>query len=334
MLNNRAIEILSVDAVRDSLIATERLDPFINDNDKEPSWDGNVYIHKSNAKNKKQGIKKVSVQIKGKMCRDLPNNASFSASIIDLENYMRNNGCVFFLVYIRKKDLKRKIYYTVLTPIKILEILENCTNKKSKTIDFHELPNNHKEIINIFLNCYSNSQKQVGFMQSAIKDACNINNESLNGLVISSTSHKDSYSAFLDNDFSMYGIEEFSCGNIPVPIKTNNIIATMGFKKGHGIKIDEKYFDKKYMVMERAKIDEYDIEKGIVLIIDKELNVVKDIAFDFSKNRCIAINDLDFVILLLRGSVVSIDGHVAKNNTNTELLYKCEQLKRNIQSMP
>lgn len=171
-------------------------------------------------------------------------------------------------------------------------------------------------------------------MQSAIKDACNINNESLNGLVISSTSHKDSYSAFLDNDFSMYGIEEFSCGNIPVPIKTNNIIATMGFKKGHGIKIDEKYFDKKYMVMERAKIDEYDIEKGIVLIIDKELNVVKDIAFDFSKNRCISINDLDFVILLLRGSVVSIDGHVAKNNTNTELLYKCEQLKRNIQSMP
>lgn len=103
MLNNRAIEILSVDAVRDSLIATERLDHFINDNDKEPSWDGNVYIHKSNAKNKKQGIKKVSVQIKGKMCRDLPNKASFSASIIDLENYMRNNGCVFFLFILEKK---------------------------------------------------------------------------------------------------------------------------------------------------------------------------------------------------------------------------------------
>ena len=43
-MDRKAIETLSVNAVRDSVVVSDFLDQFIADNDKEPTWDGFVYI--------------------------------------------------------------------------------------------------------------------------------------------------------------------------------------------------------------------------------------------------------------------------------------------------
>lgn len=52
MLDNRAIETLSVNAVKNSIVTSEFLDQFIADNDKEPSWDGFIYIYGDKSKKK------------------------------------------------------------------------------------------------------------------------------------------------------------------------------------------------------------------------------------------------------------------------------------------
>ena len=39
-MDSKAIETISVNAVRNSVVMSELLDQFIQDNDKEPSWDG------------------------------------------------------------------------------------------------------------------------------------------------------------------------------------------------------------------------------------------------------------------------------------------------------
>lgn len=338
-MNNKKTEEMAARAVEESIEKVDRLESNISRNDKSPSWDGEIIVHREND-NTKKGIIRIPVQVKGETCKMFPKTYSFpKMKIIDLENYLRDGGCVFFLVYINKMNTDiRKICYAVLTPMKIKDILSEIKeNQKEKTIYLKEFPNDDKQKLNVFLSCYSNSQKQVGFMQSVVKDAFNVNDEHITGLVISSNSHKDAYAAFLDNDFNMYGIEELSCGKIPVPVKTNNIVKTMGFKKGNKIKVDERYFDKKYLVMEQAKINEYDIEGGIKLIIDKESASVTDITFDFLKNKHMSINDLnmndlDFASSLLSGKVISIDGYVINNiNTNAELLCKFEQLKKDIQ---
>lgn len=46
-MDKKAIETLSVNAVRDSIVQCALLDQFIPDNDKEPSWDGHVYAYKN-----------------------------------------------------------------------------------------------------------------------------------------------------------------------------------------------------------------------------------------------------------------------------------------------
>ena len=44
-LDKIAIETISVNAVRNSIVTSPLLNQFIADNDKKPSWDGNVYIY-------------------------------------------------------------------------------------------------------------------------------------------------------------------------------------------------------------------------------------------------------------------------------------------------
>ena len=45
MMTVKQIEELATNAVRKSLLCCNYLSPYINDNDKEPSWDGNVYLY-------------------------------------------------------------------------------------------------------------------------------------------------------------------------------------------------------------------------------------------------------------------------------------------------
>ena len=51
-LDSKAIETLSVNAVKNSIVTTDFLDQFIAENDKEPSWDGFVYMYSNKSKKK------------------------------------------------------------------------------------------------------------------------------------------------------------------------------------------------------------------------------------------------------------------------------------------
>ena len=70
-MDSKAIETISVNAVRNSVVMSELLDQFIPDNDKEPSWDGCVYIYGDKSKKKSSLKGRMPVQIKGKICNVL-----------------------------------------------------------------------------------------------------------------------------------------------------------------------------------------------------------------------------------------------------------------------
>ena len=70
-MDKKAIETLSVNAVRDSIVQCALLDQFIPDNDKEPSWDGHVYAYKNSSKRKEAFLGRIPVQVKGTEKGDL-----------------------------------------------------------------------------------------------------------------------------------------------------------------------------------------------------------------------------------------------------------------------
>ncbi len=115
------IEKLATSAVTTAIEKTDRLSSFINSGDKEPCWDGNIYIHETKDHTKKN-IKRVATQVKGKKVKlsQVADSIKYRISSDDLTAYMMNGGTMFFVVYIDENTGNTlQIYYTELLPIKI-----------------------------------------------------------------------------------------------------------------------------------------------------------------------------------------------------------------------
>ena len=158
---------MATTAITSAIAKTDRLKSFINTEDKEPAFDGNIYIY-SNDLYAKKDLKQVSVQVKGKssVSKTIKQTIKYPISVVDLNIYMNNGGTMFFVVYIDTNSREvKQIYYSSLLPIKIKELLK-LHKDKSDTIKvkFNQFPTDIVEITDVFLNFYSNAQKQISFV--------------------------------------------------------------------------------------------------------------------------------------------------------------------------
>ena len=74
-MNKKDIETLAVNAVRDSIALCDYMEPYLNDNDKTPSWDGDIYIYTTPDRKKENLRGLIKSQIKGKEQSDLTKNS-------------------------------------------------------------------------------------------------------------------------------------------------------------------------------------------------------------------------------------------------------------------
>ena len=99
-LDKKAIETIAVNSVRDRIVLSEFLDQFISDNDKEPSWDGHVYLYSDGIKDKKHFKGRIPVQVKGTVKEDFSKYiVSYSMTLADLKCYLHDGGCILFVVF-------------------------------------------------------------------------------------------------------------------------------------------------------------------------------------------------------------------------------------------
>jgi len=229
-MNKKQIEDLSVNAVRKSISLTDYLSPYINDNDKEPSWDGTVIIH-SDKNCTKNDIKRVLVQVKGKKCDDFSKSEiSFPAETSDLRNYLNNGGIIYFVVYL-KKDGTEKIYYSTLTPVKLKKYLKNIGTQKSKNINLKEFPEDRNKKMNIFVNFFENCKKQVSFVDIGFISLDKLNQEGVKEITMSLTwydckdNRTDIREMFFENEIYIYAKIEGSKALHPV----DTIISSISF---------------------------------------------------------------------------------------------------------
>lgn len=169
VLDKKAIETISVNAVRNSIVTSPFLDQFIPDNDKEPSWDGNVYIYEDASKKKNKLKGRLPVQVKGKIYGDFSaDEISYSMDVSDLKNYLYDGGAVLFVVYMDASGITTQIYYSELTPLKLKIILNEAKKQKSKSVKLKKFPEDGYKKATIFLNCLQNCQKQASFTDAKL----------------------------------------------------------------------------------------------------------------------------------------------------------------------
>ena len=173
------IEKIAKAYLEEILSSTDVLDPFINDGDKEPSWDGNIYIC-SNRKKKKVGIKKVPVQVKGTIREDHPTDKiTFRMDVEHIDNYLRDGGVLLFVVYISNDGKRKTVYYDSLLPMKIRVLKDRYANNRTIPIECKPFPTDTEKMVSVCLNFYSEMQKQTSFALAELKTLDELEREGL-----------------------------------------------------------------------------------------------------------------------------------------------------------
>ena len=254
-LDNKAIETLSVNAVKNSIVTSEFLDQYIADNDKEPSWDGFVYIYGDKSKKKSNLKGRMPVQVKGTECDDHSKETiSFSMTTVDLMNYLYDGGCVLFVVYLGNCGITNKIYYAELTPVKLRQLLEEAKEQNNKTVHLKEFPSDNNKKATIFLNCLQNCQKQASFKEGKLLSLEELEEQGvLENIVIpvSAVGITDPQMALVKNEVYLYA--KIKGSSIPQPVdfipqdvQTEQIIDAL-------VTIDDKVFYTNYRIIKSAK---------------------------------------------------------------------------------
>ena len=160
-------EVIATAAFKLAISKTDLLSPFVNEKDKEPSWDGHIYIY-SDKRKTKENIKRVPVQVKGEAVnrRKVKEHITHDIDYDDLMAYLSDGGAIYVVVYIDETTGEPlQIYYISLLPEKIKNILKK--ENKGKSQRFKKFPSNKTDIEDLFLTFYTNSKQQVSFAKKA-----------------------------------------------------------------------------------------------------------------------------------------------------------------------
>lgn len=155
------IELAAVNRVTDAFYHSQRLDPYIPTHDKEPVWDGNIYILHGN-----KGYSKIPSQVKGKCVKKLPINPKFPITVVNLENYKRDGGVAYFVVFII--DNEKHPYYHLLTPIDLKRYIKQANSQKEVGIPLSPLPEVTGDVENEFIQFFYDCKKQTSFSSNEV----------------------------------------------------------------------------------------------------------------------------------------------------------------------
>ena len=314
------IEQLATSAIITALSKTERLSGFINSGDKEPCWDGNIYIHEDK-KHSKKNIKKVATQVKGKLVKaGAPKDTiKYPVSYDDLNAYMMNGGTLFFVVHIDSNGGDTiQIYYAELLPFKIKEILN--TKKDSYQIVCRKFPVNNLQKTELLLNFYNNAQRQTSF---AGRELPTIEDLTKQGVLESLTFHYTSvgkmHSHFslpqrMDGkSLTLYANVKGGSAPIPVQYCENIRQITMSSGTDDPVCVNGREFYKGYTIVTTAENIELHIGSCVRLIapnVDEPTETIAvSVKFKIKGTLKERIRGVELILALKEYGVLSVAGN-------------------------
>lgn len=179
-MNAIKIEMGAVLALKNLIQLNDLMKDYINDNDKEPSWDGHINLYRSDDM-KTENIKyRIPVQVKGKNDNSLlkKQRISFPVEYKHLRNYYQDGGVFYVVVAISDDRRKTTIFYNALTTVKLNALLKKSENKKpdqTKNIVLEKLKtNDHPFLFKILTQFGYDREKQGSGNGEIIEKAINI----------------------------------------------------------------------------------------------------------------------------------------------------------------
>lgn len=342
------IESMAISAVQNAISKTDYLGEQINKGDREPSWDGSIYVYNTPGNNHKKEdyMATVPVQVKGMIKNDhSAERIKYGVSVVDLKNYRIVGGTMFFVVYISSNG-ETKIYYNSLLPFELNKILKNVGKRKSVFVEFMAFPTDKTEITNCVMNFARDMDKQ-GLLKNGEYDLERAKQEfDLSKFQYSFTysklGYEDSNPAeyILRHDLYVYAHNEDKTVNIVVDhIQQPDIIAeTLNMD----ISVGGKQFYSEYVVNYTKTGKSVQIGNSFTIMFSEDkasLNYtlagnlkqrITDIEFmlEFIENRHICINGKMFPFTLSDKEIATFD--VKNEKEHLKYLKKVQKMLDNL----
>lgn len=291
------IERLAVTEIIKMISRSDYLEPFIDLNDKTPSWDGNIFMNTD--KNTKRN-RKIPVQVKGRTIPKLKGTkVSVSVNVNDLKNYYEDGGAIYFVVHFEKNNTDNyKIYYNSLLPFDINEYLKRIkTNSKSISIKFSQLDCKNSDMIEDICKAFLVNKKLQSNIYTDKKELTDF--KEIIMPIPNNMSNLEHY--YLNNDAYIYGVERHKnqiMASVPLSkVEIENITGEIPNK----IKIGDITYYNSYKIVRNKEQDIIKIGKGIFLNLDDEkINV------EAKGNLKDRLKDIKFIIEAIKVKKISI----------------------------
>lgn len=119
------IEELAITNLKKVLLRSKYVIPQISENDKTPSFDGELLVYSTEDHTKDQMEGLIPVQVKGVTVETFMGKCAYPFAWADLENYYKDKGCLFFVVQLLKSDDEQYcIYYKEWPLLELQKILQ------------------------------------------------------------------------------------------------------------------------------------------------------------------------------------------------------------------
>lgn len=150
------LEEISISKIKEILRSYKIFKSNINENDKEPSWDGFIFVYnKDNTERKDELRGRIPIQIKATEVEKIKNKKiPFSMKLSDLNNYFNDGGVMFFVVEINGQE-ECKIFYKSLLPVDIKIILGQAKRKNNTKFITVQIDKILKKHSNFKEECYN-----------------------------------------------------------------------------------------------------------------------------------------------------------------------------------
>ena len=314
-MDSADIESFAVDKLRECFRRCENLGSnYMHIGDKEPSWDGFVYLYNSSIHSKANIINRLPVQIKGTEQNDLSKTTiSFNVEKSDLTNYFNDGGALFFVVYIKDFD-NYKIYYETLTKIKLHMYLKECEKHGFESISIHLIEmqkDNIPEVKDIFTN-FSKDYNQV--LPKGDFDSASILKNGIKGYksfrvsYFGSAYKNNPTSYFMTHSTTIYAESEGEGPDVAIAI---GLLASCIQKQNLAISINNiKYYDsyKTEMYVSEGKLY---FGESFVFTFNKENNSL-NFRWKIRGNLSQRIIDTEFLLAFLEHKEFSVDNRIMK----------------------
>lgn len=139
------------------------ISPYIAENDKEPFWDGGVYLYKESKDKKESFLGRVPVQLKGKLVKSFVNKKfKYNIDVVDLKAYL-STPTVYIVCQMKEDSRDSRLFYRNLLPETVKNILKGKDKQSTVAVAMKPIPESLEDFESILSVFWGDSRKQISY---------------------------------------------------------------------------------------------------------------------------------------------------------------------------